>query len=37
VGTSIPEKIWIANPKAATRSAATVSLAARDNELGRFI
>ena len=27
-GTSPPEKIWIANPKAATRSAATVSLPA---------
>ena len=37
VGTSIPEKIWIANPKAATRRAATVSLLAEDKELGRFI
>src|SRR5215208_1410502 len=37
VGTSIPENIWIANPKAATRRAATVSLLAGDKELGRFI
>src|SRR5215211_2073697 len=37
VGTSIPEIIWIANPNAATRRAATVSLLAEDKELGRFI
>src|SRR5215207_4401857 len=37
VGTSIPENIWIANPKAATRRAATVSLLAGDKEFGRFI
>src|SRR5215208_5967234 len=37
VGTSIPENIWIANPKAATRRAATVTLLAEDKELGRFI
>src|SRR5215208_6745125 len=37
VGTSIPENIWIAKAKAATRRAATVSLLAGDKELGRFI
>jgi hypothetical protein len=37
VGTSTPEKIWIANPKAATSRAATVTLPLEDRKLRWFI
>src|SRR5215216_7948409 len=37
VGTSTPETIWITNPAAATRRAATVSLLAGGNELLWFM
>src|SRR5215204_5093812 len=37
VGTSIPETIWIANPKAATSRAAIATLLLEDNEFRSFI